>query len=211
MSLLEYALFALSSLFVIIDPIAVIPSFVAMTEQDSPASRERTARMACLLAFGILVAFAAAGSTIFRLFGITLPAFQIAGSIVLMLVALDMVRAKRSEVKETKEEEVEGVAKHEVAITPLGVPMLAGPGAISTAILLESQTTGPAQLTILYLAMAVAFATSYLVLRFASVGAQKLGPTAIKVSTRLMGLILGAIAVQFMLNALKVVIKDLAN
>lgn len=209
MSFTEYALFAFSSLFVIIDPVAVIPSFIAMTEHDSAASRERTARTACFLAFGILVAFAAAGSTIFKLFGITLPAFQIAGSIVLMIVALDMVQAKRSNVKETSEETSEGVEKHDIGITPLGVPMLAGPGAISTAILLESQTQGPVQLTTLYACMAAACAACYLVLRFAGLGAKKIGPTAIRVSTRLMGLILGAIAVQFMINALKAVYREI--
>jgi multiple antibiotic resistance protein len=94
MSLAEYTLLAFSSLFVIVDPIAVIPAFLAMTPSETPPQRERMARLACLLMAGVLLVFALAGHVIFKVLGITLPAFQIAGSIVLLLVALDMLRAQ---------------------------------------------------------------------------------------------------------------------
>src|ERR1041385_6173988 len=135
----EYILLASSSLFVIVDPLAVVPAFLAMTPTDTPEQRIRMARLACCVMAGVLIVFAAAGQLIFKLLGITMPAFQIAASIVLLLVALDMLRAQRSRVQETREETAAGVEKNDIAVTPLAVPMLAGPGAISTAILLRDQ------------------------------------------------------------------------
>ncbi len=138
-SLSEYILLAGSSLFVIIDPLAAVPAFLAMTPNDTPAQRLRTARVACGTVAGVLLAFAAAGSVIFKIFSITMPAFQMAASIVLLIVALDMLRVQRSRVQETHEEKQAGTAKDDIAVTPLAIPMLAGPGAISTTILLQNQ------------------------------------------------------------------------
>src|SRR5262245_16326898 len=99
--LLEYVLLAISSLFLIMDPIALIPTFLAITQWDSPAQRIRMAKLACLVAAGVLMIFAFVGQKLFTFLGITLPAFKIAGSIVLLLIALDMLRAQRSRVQET--------------------------------------------------------------------------------------------------------------
>src|SRR5215204_2294761 len=141
MDLIEFTLLAVSSLFVIVDPIAVIPAFLAIAPHDTPAQREKMVRLACVVMVAVLMAFAVLGHLIFRFLGITLPAFQIAGSIVLLLIALDMLRAQRSRVQETREETEAGTAKDDIAVTPLAVPMLAGPGAISTAILLHNRAT----------------------------------------------------------------------
>jgi multiple antibiotic resistance protein len=204
MTLSAYIFLAASSLFVIVDPVAVIPAFVAMTPHDTPEQRIRAARLACCVVAGVLMLFAIAGKWIFKFLGITIPAFQIAASIVLLLVALDMLRAQRSRVQETREETAAGADKNDIAITPLAVPMLAGPGAISTAILLQGQAAGDIAKTIaLYLCiLAVAF-VSYLVLRISARGARWLNPIAMKVTTRIMGLLLAAVAVQFMLNAIR--------
>jgi multiple antibiotic resistance protein len=204
MTLSAYIFLAASSLFVIVDPVAVIPAFVAMTPHDTPEQRIRSARLACCVVAAVLMIFAIAGKWIFKFLGITIPAFQIAASIVLLLVALDMLRAQRSRVQETREETAAGMDKNDIAITPLAVPMLAGPGAISTAILLQGQAAGDITKTIaLYLCiMAVAF-VSYLVLRISARGARWLNPIAMKVTTRIMGLLLAAVAVQFMLNAIR--------
>src|SRR6476620_2319153 len=140
MELLKYMLLSGASLFVIIDPIATVPAFLAMTPKDGPQARIRMARLACIIAASILILFVLTGQALFRVLGITLPAFKIAGSIVLLLVALDMLRARRSPVKETMEETDAGAEKDDIAITPLAVPMLAGPGAISTTVLLHSQS-----------------------------------------------------------------------
>lgn len=202
MSLTEYTLLAFSSLFVIVDPLAVVPAFVAMTPNDAPAAQLRMARMACAVAAGVLVLFALAGKWIFKLLGITLPAFQIAGSILLLRIALDMLYAKRSAAQETSEEVEAGAAKDDIAITPLGVPMLAGPGAISTALILLNQAHGvPQYLALLFCIVAVC-GLSYLIFRIAIKGARMLSPLALKLVTRLMGLLLAAVSVQFAINGL---------
>jgi multiple antibiotic resistance protein len=203
MKLSEYVLLAASSLFVIVDPLAVVPTFLAMTPTDSPENRIRMARLACLVMAGVLIVFAAAGNLIFRFLGITMPAFQIAASIVLLLVALDMLRAQRSRVNETAEEKAAGAEKTDIAITPLAVPMLSGPGAISTAILLHQQAADAVQSAALYgCILLVAFA-SYLILRVSARGARWLSPIAMSITVRVMGLLLAAVAIQFMLNAIK--------
>ncbi len=202
MSLTEYSLLAMSSLFVIVDPIAAVPTFIAMTPGDSREQRIRMARLACLVMAGVLLTFAIAGKWIFKFLGITMPAFQIAASIVLLLVALDMLRGQRSRVQETKEETAAGAEKTDIAITPLAIPMLAGPGAISTAILLQNQARDIPQHIALYLCiLGVSFA-SYLILRVSAGGARWLNPIATKITTRIMGLLLAAVAIQFILNAL---------
>ncbi len=201
-NLLEFALLAASSLFAIVDPIAVIPAFLAMTPQDTPEQRTRMARLACVVTALVLLGFAVTGKWIFRLLGITIPAFQMAGSIVLLLVALDMLRARRSAVQETSEETTAGTAKEDIAITPLGVPMLAGPGAITTVILLHNQARSFVHQITLYVCILAVSVLCYLILRWSAQGARWLSPIALKIGTRIMGLLLAAVAIQFMINAL---------
>ncbi len=202
MNLFEYIFLATSSLFVIVDPLATVPAFLAMTPTDSPEERIRMARLACCVAAGVLMAFAIAGQWIFKFLGITMPAFQLAASIVLLLVALDMLRAQRSRVQETLEETAAGAEKTDIAITPLAIPMLAGPGAISTAVLLHNQAAGLGQRVALYLCILAVCAASYLILRIAARGARWLSPIAMSITTRIMGLLLASVAMQFMLRAL---------
>lgn len=209
MSLPEYILLAASSLFVIVDPLATIPAFLAMTPADSPEQRIRMARLACCIMAAVLIVFAAAGKWIFKFLGITMPAFQLAASIVLLLVALDMLRAQRSRVQETSEETAAGVVKTDIAVAPLAIPMLAGPGAISTAILLQHQAAqtdrAPLYSAALYVCiLAVAFA-SYMILRISARGARWLSPIAMNITVRIMGLLLAAVAIQFALDAIKAV------
>ena len=179
MSLLEYSLLAASSLFVIVDPFAVIPAFIAMTPHDTPADRSRMAKVACLVVAGVLLGFGFAGKWIFQFLGITMPAFQIAASIVLLLVSLDMLRAQRSRVQETREETAEGMEKADIAITPLAIPMLAGPGAISTVVLLQSEAVNLwYSLALCGCILLVSLAT-YGVLRMAAQGAKAMSPIAV--------------------------------
>jgi multiple antibiotic resistance protein len=199
----EFAILSFGSLFVIVDPIAVIPGFLAITPSDTPAQRERMARLAGFVMAGVLLAFALLGKWIFQFLGITLPAFQIAGSIILLLVALDMLRAQRSRVQETREETEAAAQKIDVAITPLAIPMLAGPGAISTVILLHNQAVGLAQNVALCGCILAVSAASYVILRLSATGARWLNPIALKITTRIMGLLLAAVASQFMINALR--------
>jgi len=201
--LLEYALLAFGSLFVIVDPIAAVPAFLAMTPHDSSQQRIKMARLACFVMAIVLLLFAVAGKILFRFFGITMPAFQIAASIVLLIVALDMLQAQRSRVQETTEETSAGVEKADIAITPLAIPMLAGPGAISTAILLQNQAAGVAKHVVLYASIVGVSFASYVIFRISARGAQWLNPIAIKIITRIMGLLLAAVAIQFLINGLK--------
>lgn len=203
MSISEYLLLALSSLFVIMDPIGLIPVFVAMTPKDTVEERIRTAKLASGLAAAVLIGFALLGKWIFKLLGITLPAFQMAGCIVVLMIALDMLRAERSTVRETKEETEAGRDKDEIAITPLGVPMLAGPGAISTTVLLQSRAHGWEQQVCLFAAILVVCFANYLVLRWSAKEAKRLSPLVLKVVQRLMGLLLAVIAFQFLINAIQ--------
>jgi len=204
MNLSEYILLAISSLFVIIDPIATVPAFLAMTPHGPPQQRIRMARVACLVATVILLLFATTGKLVFNFFGITIPAFQIAGSIVLLLVALDMLRGRRSAVQETTEETDAGAAKEDIAVTPLAVPMLAGPGAITTAVLLHNRAEGNFTLqAALCLCIVGVCLASYLILSWSARGAQWLSPIAMRVTNRIMGLLLAAVAVQFMIDGLK--------
>jgi multiple antibiotic resistance protein len=202
MNLTEYILLAFSSLFVIVDPIAIVPTFVAMTPNDPPAAQLRMARMACAVAAAVLILFTLAGKWIFKLLGITLPAFQIAGSILLLRIALDMLYAKRSAAQETNEEVEAGAVKDDIAITPLGVPMLAGPGAISAALILLNQARGIEQHIALLLCVIAVCALSYVIFSIAVRGARWLSPLALKLVTRLMGLLLAAVAVQFAIDGL---------
>ncbi len=207
--LLEFTLLAFGSLFVIVDPLATVPAFLAMTPHDTPEQRTRMARLAAVVMGGVLLVFAVAGKWIFRFLGITLPAFQIAASLVLLMVALDMLRAQRSRVQETSEETHAGAEKADIAITPLAIPMLAGPGAISTAILLQTQAAGLAQHIALYLCIVTVAFVSYLIFRISARGAKWLSPIAMKITTRIMGLLLAAVAVQFMINGFRTLKSDL--
>jgi multiple antibiotic resistance protein len=194
---------AAGSLFVIVDPLAVVPAFLAMTPNDTAEQRIRTARLACCVTAGVMLVFSFAGQIIFKFMGITMPAFQIAASILLLIVALDMVRAQRSRVQETHEETKAGTEKTDIAVTPLAIPMLAGPGAISTTVLLQNEAkTIPQHIALYCCILAVSF-VSYLVLRVAARGTRWLNPIMMSIAIRIMGLLLAAVAIQFMLNAIK--------
>jgi len=205
MSLLKFALLAASSLFVIVDPLAAVPAFLAMTPDNTPADRVRMARLAAFVMSGVLLAFAFAGRWIFRFLGITMPAFEIAASIVLLLVALDMLRAQRSRVVETREETAAGIEKLDIAVTPLAIPMLSGPGAISTVILLQNRAQSVAEHAVLCLSIVVVSTATYAILRSAARGTHWLSPIALNISIRIMGLLLAAVALQFMINGVTAV------
>lgn len=210
MTLSEYILLALSSLFVIVDPLATAPALLAMTPNDTPEQRLRMARLACSTVAAVLLAFAFAGTYLFKVFGITMPAFQIAASIILLIIALDMLRVQRSRVQETREEKQAGVEKTDIAITPLAIPMLAGPGAISTTILLQNEARTIPERIALYASIIAVSLASYLVFRVAIRSARWLTPIATSIAIRVMGLLLAAVAVQFMLNGIREFVVEMA-
>lgn len=198
----QFAVVALSSIFFLVDPFAVIPAFLAMTAHDDRRHRRRMARRASWTCFAVLCAFALAGRFIFKLFGLTLPAFEIAGGLILILVGMEMLQAKRSTSKQTPRETAEGIEKDDIGITPLGVPMLAGPGAISTVmVMMGPQFIWWKAVAVFFAILFTAFA-SYLVLAAADSVRKYMGETGIQVLVRIFGLLLVAIAVQFIINGL---------
>lgn len=187
-------------MFVIVDPIAIVPTFLAMTADDTPRQRVRMARVACVIMVVVLFAFAILGERILTFLGIKLPAFQIAGGIVLLLIALDMLRAQRSRVQETTEETAAGAAKDDIAVTPLAIPMLSGPGAISTAILLRNRAENFSHEVALCVAILIVSAATYIILHLSAHGARWLNPILMRITTRVMGLLLAAVAIQFIVD-----------
>ncbi len=202
-SLWQFWLVALSSIFFLVDPFAAIPTFLAIAGRDSLARQRHLAFRAAVTCMVVLSAFALVGPFIFRMFGITLPAFEIAGGLILLLIGLDMLQARRSATHETPGETQEGAEKEDAGVIPLGMPMLAGPGAISTVMVLIGQSHGWAQTVPVFVAIAITSVASFLVLAGAARIGSVLGQTGIRILTRLMGLLLTAIAVQFFLNGLR--------
>ena len=198
----RFALVTFTSVLFIVDPVAAIPSYLVITQQESPAERRRTARRACIAMTVLLVVFGATGTMLFQAFGITLPAFRTAGGLILWFVAMDMLHGERR-TQEGRDEVYEGQIKEDVALTPLAIPMLAGPGAISTAIVIAGQARGPAQSVVVYASIVLTGFISYLSLRLGEPLLGRLGKTGIRVVTRIMGLILAAVAVQFVFSGVR--------
>jgi multiple antibiotic resistance protein len=201
--LLQFSLVAFTSIFVLVDPIAAVPTFLAMTEGSDRPRRRHMAVRAAWTCFVVLLTFSMAGTLIFKLFGITLAAFRIAGGLILGSIGLEMLRARRSATKETPGETEEGAEKEDVGIIPMGVPMLAGPGAISSVMVLMTQNQDWPHALIILAAIGASSAISYVVLAAADRVSSYLHQTGIRILTRMMGLLLTAIAVQFILNGLK--------
>lgn len=192
-----------TSVLFIVDPLAAVPTFLAMTARDTPEVRRLMARRGAWTCFITLTTFALGGGLIFRLFGITIGAFKIAGGVLIGLTALDMVQARRSQQKETAVEKAEGIEKEDVGIMPLGVPMLAGPGAISTVMVLAGAPKSTVTTAAVYGAIALTALLSYVTLAAATRLERRLGQTGMRILTRLMGLVLCAIAVQFIIDGIK--------
>jgi multiple antibiotic resistance protein len=202
--LVRFSVLALSSIFFLVDPFAAIPTFLAITESADPARRKRMARKACVTCFIVLTSFALGGQLIFRMFGITLPAFEVAGGLILLLIGLDMLEAKRSPTQEAHGDTEEAAAKEDAGIVPLGIPMLAGPGAISSVMVLVGQVP-----SILHWEMGAILGSitltclvSYCVLAGAGRVRRVMGETGIRILVRIMGLLLVALAMQFFVNGL---------
>jgi multiple antibiotic resistance protein len=202
--LLSLGVVSLSAIFFVVDPIAAVPFFLAMTRADSPEKRRETALRAAVTAGAVLAAFALAGAWIFRLLGISLGAFKIAGGVVLLLLALDMIRTQPSRTRITEGEVEAGADKEDIAIVPLAMPLLAGPGSIATVIVLMSRArSGPwwHSLPVL-VAILVTAVASYLILAGAARTERVLGRTGLAILERAAGLLLVAVAVQFVIDGL---------
>jgi multiple antibiotic resistance protein len=196
----RFSLLALSSIFFLVDPFAALPTFLAITEGADPARRRRIARKGAFTAFIVLGTFAFTGEAIFKLFGITLPAFELAGGVILLLIGLDMLEAKRSPTQEAVGDTVAAAQKEDAGIVPLGVPMLAGPGAITSVMVLVGQVQSHWQMVAILVSIVVTAAVCYFVLGHSDKVVRLLGDTGIRILVRVMGLLLVALAAQYFVN-----------
>jgi len=205
--LLTFFVTAFVSLFVTLDAVGNVPIFLSITPHSSEAERAAMVRRAALAVFAVLVLFAAFGNFIFKFFGVTIEAFRIVAGLLLLKIAFDMMEARPARVRDTPEEDAEGAQREDIAIIPLAIPLLSGPGSISTVIALTGQAAkAPKVLTsfvLLLLGIALNVLIAYVVLRSATAVTRLLKETGMRIFTRVMGLILAAIAVQFVLTGIK--------
>jgi len=200
--ILSFSFSTLTTLLLVVDAPAAVPLYLSMTESDTLEHKRRTAFRASLAAGLVLAAFGAMGGLIFRVLGISLGAFRIAGGVLLFLLAIDMLRAQRSRQRTSPEEEAEGADRPDVSIFPLAIPMLAGPGATSTVMVLVSRAQHLWQYIVVFGAIALTSLVTLGLLRSGLRVERRLGQTGMNVLQRVMGLILAATAVQFVVDGM---------
>lgn len=199
-----FALVALSAVFFVIDPLACVPLFLTVTAGQSTDARRRIARHAAVAAWCLLCLFALAGGLVFKAFGISLGAFKVAGGLMLLLMAVDMMRAQPSPTRSTLEEQHESAARDDVAVFPLATPMLAGPGAIATVMVLMSRAAGrPLPILAVFLAITITCVAAWLLMRSAARAERWLPKTLLRAFERVMGLLLAAVAVEFIAGGVR--------
>jgi multiple antibiotic resistance protein len=208
---LSFSVLSFSAIFFVVDPMGVIPIFIAMTRDDTPAKRRDMARRASIAAFFILTTFALAGTLIFKVFGVTLGAFKVAGGVLLLLTAVEMLQAQKGRTRVSPEEELEGTEKEDVAIFPLAIPLLAGPGSIATVTTLMGKAGRVIFAVPVVLSIAITCVAAYAMLLGAERIQRLMGVTGLSVMNRVIGLIIGAIGVQFIFDGLRDTFPGLAG
>lgn len=191
---------AFVTLFVVIDPVGLAPIFVALTPGMSAAERRRIGFRALVIAGILLMLFGLAGEAILSAIGISLPAFRIAGGVLLFLTALDMLFERRTERREGQGHDDRA---DDPSVFPLAMPLLAGPGALATMILLAGQQDGWLHLALINIAMLLVLVIAMVLFHLATPLAHALGRTGTMVVTRLLGMLLAALSIQFVIDGLK--------
>lgn len=192
---------ALITIFIAVDPIGIVPVFIALTASLSAAEKLRVVRRAVLVAAAILGLFAAVGRALLDALGISVQAFYIAGGILLLLIAIDMLFARPSRTRQTPEEELEALRSTDISVFPLAIPILSGPGAIASVVLYMALAgTNVLKIVAVLASVAISLLVAYITMRLCSVVVRILGETGIHVVGRVMGILLAALAVQFVLN-----------
>ncbi len=202
---LEFAIATFAAVFAVVNPIGNIPLFVAVTEGYPKDLRRRIIVKIVIVVIGVLVAFALFGQFIFALYGITIPAFKIAGGLLLFAISFSMVQGQRTRTKVTEEDEQDLLAKEEIGIVPLGIPLFAGPGAITTVMIDTSIATSSGDITE-FIAVIVAIlataAISYLLLVYSTPIFDRMGRMGAAAFSRIMGLLLAAVAIEYILSGI---------
>ncbi|GAA4650767.1 MarC family protein [Kistimonas scapharcae] len=210
-SLMEFALLCLTSLFTMINPVSITPVFSSITA-DLPVQQARhVALKATMTAFAILVTFALTGSIIFKVFAISVNSLKIVGGVLFFLMGYEMVQARMGRTRIDKQEEMEDLEEYtnNVAITPLAIPLICGPGAIATVIILMEQHKDILFRSVLFLSILTVIGVTYLFLLFAKPIMDRLGESGNKVLMRIMGLIVMVIAVEYFFGGLKPMLRDI--
>lgn len=201
---LEFALTAIASIFAILNPLGNIPVYVAITEGYTPEQKRRVIKKVFIVIVTVLITFALLGNYIFDLYGITIPAFKIAGGILLFTIASSMVRGQLSGTKMTPAEKEEATAKEEVGVVPLGIPLFAGPGAITTVMIYVTYALDGSDVAFdlisIFVGIIVIAVMSIFMLRFSDPIFARMGKSGAAAFSRIMGLLLAAIAIEFVLS-----------
>jgi len=207
----HFFILCLTTLFTLINPIGIAPVLLVMTERFSKQDRINIAKTGSLTAFLTLIIFSILGSVIFNFFGITIEAFQIMGGILFFRSGLKMLDAKLSRSRTTPTEQEESQESDDIAISPIGIPLIAGPGAITASMLLSSQTPQLYSYATLGVSILLVLSIVYLILRSGNIILRALGYTGMRIIQRLMGLILMVIAVQFIIDGVLTVVEPIIN
>jgi multiple antibiotic resistance protein len=195
--LLLYFVYAFTTIFVIVNPVEATLVYVTLTSSLNSKERTHIYRRTTLVAFAIAILFSLGGDAVLRIFGITVDSLRVAGGILLFLVAIDMLRGIRRQNKVTEAELMDANSREDVSIFPLAIPLLTGPGAITTVVVLMGAADSLAKKGLVLLAICLTFLATFFILKFSQYIDRALGITGIMVMTRIMGLILGAVAVSF--------------
>jgi multiple antibiotic resistance protein len=194
---LLYFVYAFTTVFVIVNPVEATMIFVTLTTGMNPQEKSHIYRRTTLVAFSIAILFSLAGDAVLRLFGITVDSLRVAGGVLLFLVAIDMLRGVRQQKKVTEAELKDANEREDISVFPLAIPLITGPGAITTVVVLMGAAGTVAEKALVILAIVLTFVITFFVLKFSEYIDRVLGITGIMVLTRIMGLILGAVAVNF--------------
>ncbi|MEA1938481.1 MAG: MarC family protein [Pseudomonadota bacterium] len=202
--MIEIAFSAFVALFVVMDPVGLGPVFAVMTADEDKSFRRSMARRGALIATGLLIVFALVGKMLMTSMGIGIPAFRVAGGILLFIVAIDMVLAHPSGIRTTTApERAEALHRHDISVFPIAVPLIAGPGTMTTGLLLMNQAEGHLLLQVWVLGMMILVGFfCWLFMIFASAITRVLGVTGVNVIGRVMGVILAALACQFVIDGI---------
>jgi len=195
--LLLYFVYVFSSIFVIVNPVEATMVYVTLTLGLNPQEKSHIYKRATLVAFIIAILFALAGDLVLRLFGITTDSLSVAGGVLLFLVAMDMLRGVHQQKKVTEVELKDANSRDDISVFPLATPLLTGPGAITTVVVLMGSAGSIAEKAVVILGITLTYTATLFILKFSDYFDRVLGVTGIMVLTRVMGLILGAVAVNF--------------
>ena len=208
---LNYAIYSFVAMFLIVDPIGNVPVFQSLLEMYYVKNRSQMIRRAVIIAMVVTIIFTIGGNHIFRLFGINLYSFRIAGGILLFIIAIEMLFGTKTRTESTKEEKRDAMSREDIVVMPLAIPLLAGPGAITMSIVLFNQAKNFIDIIILFVDIILVFAVSYIILVKSAFVFKLLGTTGTKVIMRLMGLLLTSIAVQFIITGISEAIMEMMH